>query len=80
MMSDKTLEQEIMEAVQRLDTTRKRQVLDYARDLTARPKGISGKEFLERTRDIHIDPADLKLMEEAIEEAFEEPEDPFGRG
>ena len=66
-MSDISLEQEIIEAVHRMTDEQQRELLQHAHRLV-RPKGISGKEFLERTRDIHIDPEDLKLMEEAIEE------------
>jgi hypothetical protein len=38
-------------------------------DLT--PKGISGREYLERTKDIHISPDDLELLRQAIEEECE---------
>jgi hypothetical protein len=55
-----------------MNAEQQRQVLEFTRSLK-RPQGVSGKEFLERTKDIHIDPVDLKLMQEAIEEAFERP-------
>jgi hypothetical protein len=69
-MAATTIEQEIIEAIQKLDSENQRRVLEYARSLR-RPKGISGKEFLERTKDIHISPEDLDLMQKAIEEEFE---------
>ncbi len=69
-MADVSYEQEIVEAVQRLDTEHQRRVLEFVKSLKS-PKGISGKEFLERTRDIQIDPADLEIIARAIEEDCE---------
>jgi hypothetical protein len=66
-----TYEQELLEEARRLDPEQRRRVLAYARALRTRPKGLSGKEFLARTKDIHIEADDLKRMEQAIEEAFE---------
>lgn len=69
-----TYEQQIIEQIRDMSDEQQRQVLEFTRTLK-RPKGISGKEFLERTKDIHIDSEDLKRMQEAIEEAFERPSD-----
>ena len=74
MMSDMTLEQEIIEAVHKLTNEQKRELLEHAHRLT-QPKGISGKEFMERTKDIHIAPQDLKAMQQAIEEWCERIDD-----
>lgn len=67
-----TLEQELLDQVRKLDRNQQRRVVAYARALHTRPKGQSGAEFLERTKNIHIDADDLKRMEQAIEEAFEQ--------
>jgi len=69
-MSDVTIEQEIISEVNQLDSEYKRRVLEYARSLK-RPRGISGKEFIARTRDIYIPPAELDAMKQAIEEDCE---------
>jgi hypothetical protein len=45
-------------------------VLEFARSLR-HPKGITGKEFLERTKGTRANKTDLELMEQAIEEEFE---------
>ncbi|MCC6803037.1 MAG: hypothetical protein IT319_09145 [Anaerolineae bacterium] len=63
-------EQEILDQIRALDAEGRRQVLEFARSLS-HPKGISGKEFLERTRNSRANLADLELMEQAIEEEFE---------
>ncbi|MBZ0281628.1 MAG: hypothetical protein K8L97_12885 [Anaerolineae bacterium] len=73
-MSDITLEQEIMDVVRKLNIEEQRTVLEQARRL-AEPKGEPGWLFLERTQNIHIAADDLKLMEQAIEEAFEKIDD-----
>jgi hypothetical protein len=72
-MTDMYLD-EIVEQIKQLNEDNQRKVLEYARSLS-RPKGISGKAFLEHTRDIRISSDDLKLMTDAIEEAFEVIED-----
>jgi len=69
-MTDMTLEQEILEVVRRLNTQQQREALEYLRDLE-QPKGEPGWLFIERTRDIHIEPDDLKAMADAIEEDCE---------
>ncbi len=68
-MSDITLEQEILDIIRKLNVEQQRAVLAEARRL-ADPKGEPGWLFLERTQNIHIAADDLKLMEQAIEEAF----------
>jgi hypothetical protein len=73
-MADVSFEEELIERVRRLDAEKQRKVLDYVRDLE-RPKGESGRVFLERTQHVHIDPDDLKLMEQAIEEWCERIDD-----
>jgi hypothetical protein len=65
-----TLKQVITEQIQDLTEEEQRRVLEFVRSLH-RPKGVSGKEFLERTKDIRISPDDLELMRQAIEEEFE---------
>jgi hypothetical protein len=72
MQETKTVKDAIIEYVDKLDLEGLQQVLTYARALSKRPKGLTGEEFLERTKHIHIDADDLKQMEEAIEEAFEQ--------
>lgn len=64
-------EREILDALHKLNVDQQRRVLEFAQGLT-RPKGEPGWLFLERTRDIHIEPDDLKAMEQAIEEACEQ--------
>lgn len=65
-------EREILEQIRDMSEEQQKEVLAFARGLK-RPKGVSGKEFIERTKDIHIAPEDLALMQAAIEEAFERP-------
>jgi len=69
-MTNTTLTQQIIEQLNRLTPDQQQKILNYARGL-GRPRGTPGKEFIERTKDIHIDPEDLRLMEQAIEEEFE---------
>lgn len=69
------LEQEILAEAKKLNPDQQRLILAYARALATRPKGMSGKAFLEATQNIHIDPDDLKRMEEAIEAEFEQVRD-----
>jgi hypothetical protein len=63
-------EQEILDQIRALDAEGQRQVLEFARSLR-HPQGISGKEFLERTKGTRATLADLEFMEQAIEEEFE---------
>lgn len=63
-------EQEILDQIRALDAEGQQQVLEFARSLR-RPKGISGKEFLEKTKGTRANLADLELMEQAIDEEFE---------
>lgn len=64
------VEQRIFDEVRKLDSGQQQQVLAYIRSLE-RPRGEPGWQFLERTRDIHINPADLETMRQAIEEHCE---------
>jgi hypothetical protein len=60
-------EQEILEQIRQMNEEQQKEVLAFARSLK-RPEGETGKQFIERTKGIHIDPEDLALMQEAIEE------------
>jgi DNA-binding transcriptional ArsR family regulator len=62
-MTVTTIEQEIIEAFRTLGDENRRRFLEYLRSL-ARPQGISGKEFLQRTKDIRISPEDLQAIDE----------------
>jgi hypothetical protein len=67
-------EQEIMAIVRTLSDEKKQEALDYLRVLK-RPPTVSGKELLERTKDIRISDEDAAEMMAAIEEAFNVIED-----
>lgn len=71
-MSISSLEEKIVTEIQRLDENNQRRVLAYIHSLSPRPVGISGKVFLERTRDIYIAEEDLEMMEAIIEAEFEQ--------
>ena len=71
-MTDIIYEQEILEHLRKLDQEQQRRVLSYTRALGKRPKGISGKEAVRIAREINFDPAELALMQQAIEEEFEQ--------
>lgn len=63
-MVSSTLERELREHLERLPEPRQREVVEYARGLAAeKPKGVSGKEFLELTGT--IEPDDIALMKQA---------------
>lgn len=68
-MTVTTIEQEIIEAFRGLSEENKRRFVEYLRSLE-RPKGITGREFLERTKDIRMSPEELEAMERAIDEEF----------
>jgi len=59
-----------MSQVDRLNAEQQQQVLEFTTGLT-RPRGTPGPTLLERMKHIHIEPADLAVMEKAIEEEFE---------
>jgi hypothetical protein len=65
-----SIREEIIQQLDRLSPEQQRQVLDFARGL-ARPRGESGREFIEKTRHIQISPEDLQAMQDAIEEECE---------
>ncbi len=69
-MAEISYKQEILEQLDRLNADQQRQVLEFARGLQ-RPVGEPGWMFIERTRDIWIDPADLEVMKQVIEEECE---------
>ncbi len=64
----KTVRDQIIEQVDRLDDPQRRQVLDFARRLAA-PAGTPGRNLMRFVGS--IDPADLKAMAEAIQEGCE---------
>jgi hypothetical protein len=64
----KTVKDEIIEQVDRLDTPHQRRVLDFARRLTE-PAGTPGQSLVRFAG--CIDPADLDAMSRAIEEGCE---------
>jgi len=61
------LEQELLEQFNKLDTTQQQQVLDFVRRLV-HPKGEPGKDFIERTSQIHFPKEDLEEIKWYIEE------------
>jgi hypothetical protein len=66
---DAKLAQDLHDALGQLTLTQQRQVLDYARTLAqGRPRGTPGS--LLTALESPIQPDDLKLMAEAIEEEF----------
>lgn len=75
-MRDVTLEQEILEAVQKLDTDMQRHILEIVRGLT-RPKGTPGYLAVQYAREIGFSHEDLDEMEKAINTAKEEAVDDF---
>ena len=68
-MTDMLYEQEILAELRKLQPEQQRKVLAYTRALQTRPKGISGKEAIRIAREINFDPAELALMQQAIEAA-----------
>ena len=66
-----TIREQIIEQVERLDDSRQRQVLDFARRLTA-PAGTPGRNLLHFAGS--IDPADLEAMAQAIQQGCEQVE------
>ena len=70
MAQTTTIKQIIVDEIQTLSAEEQRRVLEFMHSLR-RPKGITGKEFIERTKDIRISSTDLELMRQAIEEEFE---------
>jgi hypothetical protein len=69
-MAGISYKQEILEQLDRLDTEQQRQVLAFMRSLST-PQGIPGWLFIERTKNLRIDLADLEIMKQAIEEDCE---------
>jgi hypothetical protein len=66
-----TLQQEILDQLDKLPPEQQREVLDFARSLSkARPVGKSGMELLSFAGTIEAE--DLKAMSQAIEEGCEQ--------
>jgi hypothetical protein len=63
-----TIREQIIEQVDRLDDPQRRQVLDFARRL-ATPSGTPGTSLMHFIGS--IDPTDLEVMSEAIQEGCE---------
>ena len=64
----KTVKDEILEEVARMDAPRQQKVLDFARRLTM-PAGTPGRELMRFVGS--IDAADLEAMSQAIQEGCE---------
>lgn len=64
----KTVKDEIIEKVERLDAPRQQRVLDFARRLTV-PAGTPGRDLLRFVGS--IEPADLEVMSRAIQDGCE---------
>jgi len=79
-MADVTVsvEQQIVDLIRNLNEEQRWEVLRFARRLKL-PPGISGKEFIERTRAIQFPHEDLEEMKRAIEEEFEQIDDNWDR-
>ncbi len=64
----RTIREQIIEQVDRLEDPQRRQVLDFAQRLTT-PAGTPGRNLMRFVGS--IDPADLEAMAEAIQEGCE---------
>lgn len=73
-MTDSLYVDQIIHYVEKLDTEKQRQVLEYAQSLS-KPKGISGRELIQLAHELNFDPQDLVEMQQAIEEECEQLED-----
>ena len=67
----KTIKDEIIEQVERLEVPQQRKVLDFARGLRT-PAGTPGRELLRFAGS--IDPSDLETISQAIQEGCEKVE------
>ncbi len=74
-MDNVSFKDRIVERLDQLSGEQQREVWEYIETLQDRPRGEPGYLFLERTKHLHIDPEDLKLMEQAIEEDCERIDD-----
>jgi hypothetical protein len=68
IMANPSVAETIRECVERLPSADKIRVLEYARSLE-RPKGVPGRDLLDLAGT--IDPEDLEIMKQAIEEGCE---------
>jgi hypothetical protein len=73
-MSDISLEQEIIEAVHKLNDAQKQHILEIARRLTL-PEGEPGWKVIQHARAIGFSHEDLTEMAQAIEEWCERVDD-----
>ncbi|MCA0456880.1 MAG: hypothetical protein LCI00_23115 [Chloroflexi bacterium] len=76
-MDTKTLEQEILSEVRKLDIAMQTHLLEIVKGLTntSRIIGEPGWKVIEAARQVNISPEDLQLMEAAIEEWCERVDD-----
>ncbi|HQE17185.1 MAG: hypothetical protein WBH90_12350 [Aggregatilineales bacterium] len=70
MMTNSTLEDQLIEQIRRMNREQQQQMLDYAQSLL-RPRGLSGKEMIELARQLNFPKEDLEEMRAAIEEECE---------
>ncbi|HVU10961.1 MAG TPA: hypothetical protein VHD90_06770 [Phototrophicaceae bacterium] len=66
-----TTKEQIINHIDDLNENQLREVLNAVLRVKNQPKGEPGWLFLEQTKDIRISPEDIKLMEQAIKEEFE---------
>ena len=71
-MISATIEQELHKELDQLPADKQQKVLEYARSLSGRPRGVPGKELLRFAG--AISPEDLAEMSRAIEEGCEQVE------
>ncbi len=70
-MAAKSYEDQILDQIRKLDNHRQRQVLEFARTLGTRPRGISGREAIAVANKLNFNSDDLLRMKAAIEDACE---------
>jgi hypothetical protein len=70
MMDTKTLEQEMLTEIRKLDPEMQTHLLEIVRGLAnpTRYKGEPGWSFVKAARQVNISAEDLQLMEDAVEE------------
>ena len=75
MVLNVNYEEEVLKILRTLDDSKKQAVLDMAKSLSKHPPSISGKELLDRTKNIRLSDEDAQEMMQAIDEAFNSIED-----